>query len=56
MFQNMLNTIQKYDTIIHRHPRPDGGGHAKACSATVPDRETVAHMLKDLDELTGETK
>ena len=25
MFQNMLNTIQKYTTIIiHRHSRPDG--------------------------------
>ena len=33
-----------------------GGGHAKACGATVPDRETVDRILKDLDELTGETK
>ena len=31
-----------------------GGGHAKACGATVADRETVMAMLADLDELTGE--
>lgn len=30
-----------------------GGGHAKACGATVPDRETVGKMLRDLDEMTG---
>ena len=33
-----------------------GGGHAKACGATLPDRDAVAHMLNDLDELMGETK
>ena len=33
-----------------------GGGHAKACGATLPDREAVSRMLKDLDELTGEMK
>ena len=31
-----------------------GGGHAKACGATVANRETVMAMLADLDELTGE--
>ena len=31
-----------------------GGGHAKACGATLTDREAVAGMLKDLDELIGE--
>ena len=31
-----------------------GGGHAKACGATVPDRETVMAMLHDLDEMIGE--
>ncbi len=33
-----------------------GGGHAKASGATVPDRETAMAMLRDLDQLTGETK
>ena len=33
-----------------------GGGHAKASGARVPDRETAMAMLRDLDELTGETK
>ena len=33
-----------------------GGGHAKACGATLPDHEAVSRMLKDLDELTGEMK
>ena len=28
-----------------------GGGHAKACGATVPDRETVMAMLADLDKI-----
>ncbi len=32
-----------------------GGGHAKASGATVPDRETAMNMLKDLDQLMGET-
>lgn len=31
-----------------------GGGHAKACGATVPDRETAMAMLHDLDEMIGE--
>lgn len=31
-----------------------GGGHAKACGATVPDYETAMAMLHDLDEMTGE--
>ena len=30
-----------------------GGGHAKACGATVPDRETAMAMLEDLNKLTG---
>lgn len=30
-----------------------GGGHAKACGATVPDRETVMAMLADLDKFGG---
>ncbi len=33
-----------------------GGGHAKACGATVPDRETVNALLNDLDQMIGETK
>ncbi len=28
-----------------------GGGHAKACGATVPDKETVIAMLNDLDKI-----
>ena len=28
-----------------------GGGHAKACGATVPDRETAMALLRDLDEM-----
>lgn len=32
-----------------------GGGHAKACGATLPDRETMQRMLNDLDELMGES-
>ena len=31
-----------------------GGGHAKACGATVPDRETAMRMLEDLDHLLEE--
>lgn len=31
-----------------------GGGHQKACGATVADRETVQAMLNDLDEMAGE--
>ncbi len=31
-----------------------GGGHAKACGATVPDRETALRMLAELDEMAGE--
>ena len=30
-----------------------GGGHAKACGATVPDKETVMAMLADLDQFGG---
>ena len=30
-----------------------GGGHAKACGATVPDKETVMAMLADLDKFGG---
>ncbi len=30
-----------------------GGGHAKACGATVPDRETVMALLDDLDKFGG---
>ena len=33
-----------------------GGGHAKASGATVADRETAMAMLRDLDQLTGETQ
>jgi len=33
-----------------------GGGHAKASGATVADRETAMQMLRDLDELIGETQ
>lgn len=33
-----------------------GGGHAKASGATVADRETAMQMLRDLDELIGETE
>lgn len=31
-----------------------GGGHAKACGAAVPDRETAMAMLNDLDQLIGD--
>ena len=31
-----------------------GGGHAKACGATVPNRETAMAMLAELDAMTGE--
>ena len=34
--------------------RYGGGGHMKACGATVPDRETAMRMLNDLDEMAGE--
>lgn len=30
-----------------------GGGHAKACGATVPDKATVMAMLNDLDQFGG---
>ena len=30
-----------------------GGGHAKACGATVADKETVMAMLADLDKIAG---
>ena len=33
-----------------------GGGHAKACGATVADHETVMAMLADLDEMMGEVQ
>lgn len=33
-----------------------GGGHAKACGATVPDYDTVTAMLHDLDEMVGENR
>ncbi len=33
-----------------------GGGHAKASGATLPNRETAMAMLRELDEMTGETE
>ena len=30
-----------------------GGGHEKACGATVPDRETAMKMLADLDKMAA---
>ena len=30
-----------------------GGGHAKACGCTVPDRATAMALLADLDEIGG---
>ncbi|MDE6591101.1 MAG: hypothetical protein K2K53_12330, partial [Oscillospiraceae bacterium] len=33
-----------------------GGGHAKACGATVPDYETAMAMLRDLDEMMEEVQ
>ena len=33
-----------------------GGGHAKASGATVKDYETALEMLRELDNMTGETK
>lgn len=33
-----------------------GGGHAKACGATLESREDVEAMLKDLDDLLGEAQ
>ena len=41
--------------IQHIAVKYGGGGHAKACGATVPDRETVMAMLADLDRI-GENK
>ena len=41
---------------VNIHPiavKYGGGGHAKACGATVPDRETAMQMLSDLNELAG---
>ncbi len=32
-----------------------GGGHAKACGCTVPDRETVMALLNDLDKIGENT-
>ena len=34
--------------------RYGGGGHAKACGCTVPDRETAMALLADLDNLGGQ--
>ena len=31
-----------------------GGGHKKACGATVKDRETALRLLNDLDEMAGQ--
>lgn len=33
-----------------------GGGHAKACGATVPDYETAMALLHDLDEMIGDVQ
>ena len=33
-----------------------GGGHAKACGASVPDRETAMALLNDLDHMIGESR
>ena len=33
--------------------RYGGGGHPKACGATVPDRETAMRILDELDEMAG---
>lgn len=33
-----------------------GGGHAKACGATVPDKETVMAILADLDAIGGKNQ
>jgi len=42
--------------INHIAVKYGGGGHAKACGATVPNRETAMAMLQDLDMLIGENK
>ena len=31
-----------------------GGGHAKACGATLPDKDTAMRLLEDLDKMCGE--
>ena len=31
-----------------------GGGHAKACGATLPDKDTAMQLLDDLDKMCGE--
>lgn len=31
-----------------------GGGHAKACGATLPDKDTAMKLLEDLDKMCGE--
>lgn len=40
-------------SINHIAVKYGGGGHAKACGATVANRETVVAMLEDLDRLIG---
>ena len=55
--EGVLCEIRAADrSVNHIAVKYGGGGHAKACGATVPDRETAMAMLADLDEMMGDTK
>ena len=41
-------------SIVHIASKYGGGGHAKACGATVPSREAAMQMLSDLDDMIKE--
>ena len=41
-------------SINHIAVKYGGGGHAKACGATVPDRQTAMALLNDLDQMMGD--
>lgn len=41
-------------SIVHIATAYGGGGHAKACGATVADKETAMRMLADLDAFVAE--
>ena len=41
-------------SVVHIAVKYGGGGHEKACGATVPTRDEAMKMLDDLDSLAGE--
>ena len=41
-------------SIVHIAAKYGGGGHAKACGATVPSKEVAMQMLRDLDHMMEE--